>query len=320
MDSYLISIIVPVYNVELYISNCLDSLICQTYKNIEIIIVNDGSMDNSINICNKYSFNDNRIKIISQDNQGLSAARNNGLKHVKGNYFMFVDSDDMLESNCIEKLVDFAKNNVCDFVCCGTTYMSDDDNIRKQPKQSKLISNDKLIKMCFNEIDGITHSACGKLFKSELVNYIHFPVGKLYEDQFVMYKLMATFKAGVISGTTYIYRRRKESIITSRTNIDQKSKDLIDSIIELEDLIIKSIPSLKCALDEKKLRDYLVIIKINMINEYKNIYIEYSISKIKELKLFNLVVSKTPVTLLIQYFLIKCSYKLFYKVINFKRK
>lgn len=320
MNSDLISIIVPVYNVELYISDCLDSLIYQTYKNIEIIIINDGSMDNSINVCKQYSFDDNRIKIISQDNQGLSAARNNGLKHVKGNYFMFVDSDDMLELDCVEKLVNFAKNNDCDFVCCGTTYMSREEYVRKQPKQSKLISNDALIKMCFDEVNGITHSACGKLFKLELVNYIHFPVGKLYEDQFVMYKLMTTFKAGLINGTTYIYRRREESIITSNTNINQKSKDLIDSIIELENLVIKSIPSLKYVLNKKELREYLVIIKMNMINEYKNTYIEYSISKIKELKLFNLLISKTSLALLTQYFLIKCSYKLFYKVINFKRK
>ena len=101
-DEDLISIIVPVYNVEKYLEQCLESLLNQTYKNIEIIVVNDGSTDQSLDILKKYSFKDNRIKLYSQKNQGISAARNTALEHINGKYVMFVDSDDWIEINTCE--------------------------------------------------------------------------------------------------------------------------------------------------------------------------------------------------------------------------
>ena len=113
-----ISIIVPVYNVEKYLSECLDSIINQSYKNIEIILINDGSTDSSLEICQKYQKNDKRIKLISQANKGLSISRNNGMKIATGKYIMFVDSDDIIHSRMIEVLYKEIKNNKCQMAVC----------------------------------------------------------------------------------------------------------------------------------------------------------------------------------------------------------
>ena len=111
MKKWLVSIIVPVYNVENYVGECIESIKNQTYSNIEVIVVNDGSEDRSIEIINDMIRDDSRFTIINQKNQGLSVARNNGLKYAKGDYFFFVDSDDYIEKNCIEELL----NLICKY-------------------------------------------------------------------------------------------------------------------------------------------------------------------------------------------------------------
>lgn len=138
--SPLISIIVPVYNVEKYLSQCLDSLIYQTYKNIEILCVNDGSLDNSKNILDKYLLKDNRIKVINQKNQGLSAARNTGIAHANGKYIMFVDSDDWLELETCEIAVCEAEKEEADLVFWSYTREYD-----KNSKDKLFFWEDKTI-------------------------------------------------------------------------------------------------------------------------------------------------------------------------------
>lgn len=118
MEKDLVSVIIPVYNVATYLEKCIESVIAQTYENIQIILINDGSTDNSKKICEKYALLDNRIDVIEQKNEGVSSARNKGLEHVKGKYICFVDSDDYVEHNFIEVLVDNLKNNqmsICGF-------------------------------------------------------------------------------------------------------------------------------------------------------------------------------------------------------------
>lgn len=122
--SHQISIIIPVYNVESYLSKCLDSVLCQTYKNIEIICINDGSTDNSLDILNEYALKDNRIKIINQKNSGVSSARNSGLEIAKGDFIRFLDSDDYLPSNACSELINAALINDADIVIANTEYIS----------------------------------------------------------------------------------------------------------------------------------------------------------------------------------------------------
>ena len=117
-----ISIIIPVYNVESYLERCVDSVLAQTFEDFEVILVNDGSTDNSPEICDEYLTVDNRIKIIHKDNGGLSSARNSGLDIAKGRYIMFVDSDDWIERNMCQLLYDRIVNTECEMICCELFY------------------------------------------------------------------------------------------------------------------------------------------------------------------------------------------------------
>jgi glycosyltransferase involved in cell wall biosynthesis len=121
----LISIIVPVYKVEKFLSKCVDSILNQTYRNIEIILIDDGSPDNSPAICDEYAEKDNRIKVIHQRNAGLAGARNAGLAICRGEYIAFVDSDDYIEPNMMEAMLNAAVNNDCDIVRCNCATIKD---------------------------------------------------------------------------------------------------------------------------------------------------------------------------------------------------
>ncbi len=147
---FLISIIVPIYNAENYLTKCINSIINQTYKNIEIILVNDGSTDNSLKICKTFALNDKRIIIINQKNMGVSNARNAGINVAKGDYISFVDSDDTIENNYIQELIDNSNYGEFDVVICGYNdiYASNKKIENKMPQNIKLrgfISNDYVI-------------------------------------------------------------------------------------------------------------------------------------------------------------------------------
>ncbi|MBR3628081.1 MAG: glycosyltransferase family 2 protein [Elusimicrobia bacterium] len=134
-----ISVIVPTYNVEKYLSQCLDSILNQTFKDFECICINDGSTDNSLSILQKYASKDNRIKIINQENKGLSGARNAALKIVTGKYITFVDSDDFVSSDYLEKLINLAEKENSDIVYCRhKMYYSLDNKYEKGPNREKL--------------------------------------------------------------------------------------------------------------------------------------------------------------------------------------
>ena len=136
MNQKLISIVVPVYNVEEYLSRCLDSIINQTYKNIEIICVNDGSTDNSLKILTTYSELDYRIKIISQENQGLSEARNIGIKNSSGEYIGFIDSDDSIDEKYFEVLYNNLIIHDADISCAKTRYIGFNDVVKYNIKKN----------------------------------------------------------------------------------------------------------------------------------------------------------------------------------------
>ena len=132
MKEDLVSVIVPVYNMEKYLEKCLKSIIDQTYKKIEIIIVNDGSTDSSIEICNKFKENDNRIKIITKKNAGLGMARNTGLENANGEYVYFIDSDDYIEETLIEDNIKLIKEYKLDIVTFGAILFEENEKIIKE--------------------------------------------------------------------------------------------------------------------------------------------------------------------------------------------
>ncbi len=217
----LVSIIVPIYNLEGYISDCLNSLISQTYKNIEIILVNDGSTDNSKKICEEFCKLDNRIVLLNHiSNLGVVTSRNDGIRIAKGEYIVFVDGDDWAENNMIEFFINNIGNT--DLVCCGYYY---------EKTHSKIYNKDMLGIKNVNEILSesilavaesktiISNCLWGKIFKSQLVNRIFEsldPTITYAEDFVFVYKyLLLCNKVNFIPECLYHYRFREGSAVNS---------------------------------------------------------------------------------------------------------
>lgn len=185
MNQVLISIIIPIYNVENYLKNCLESVIQQTYKNIEIVLVNDESTDRSIRIAEEYVQKDNRIRLIHQENKGLSGARNTGLKEAKGDFVFYLDSDDKLVPNALELLLDAAEKYDAD-VAQGNFYYDYPDHLLLNQQQQKEVEvyNRNEAMWALLEHKTVLNFAWGKLIKTDLAKKHKFPEGKFYEDTF----------------------------------------------------------------------------------------------------------------------------------------
>ena len=175
-----VSIIIPVYNVEPYVARCIDSVVNQTYNNLQIIVVNDGSIDNSLQILNTY--NDDRLQIITKENGGLSSARNEGLKYVVGDYILFIDSDDWIHLNMINVMIKEAIKTDADIVSIYEKRVMSDDVIEEDMQIANVSSyqgKDCLSQLLLNRIPNY---AWGKLYRSELFtkSKVTFPVGQNY--------------------------------------------------------------------------------------------------------------------------------------------
>lgn len=236
MRDKLVSIIVPVYKVELYIRACVESIIRQKYKELEIILVDDGSDDDSGKICDEYAQIDNRIKVIHKINGGLSSARNAGLNICRGEYIAFVDSDDIINPDYIRVAMDiFEKNVDVDVVEVGYKSFYNE-------KEIELESGGKNIDMCFFDkeqakyslakyIDKVTNISWDKIYKRNLFENIRFPEGKIHEDEFTTYKILELIKKlAYCSAKLYYYRQRPNSIKTIKYNIKR-----LDSIQAFEE-------------------------------------------------------------------------------------
>lgn len=239
----LISIIIPVYNVEKYLKDCLESVIMQTYPNLEIILVDDGATDNCPQICDEYAKKDKRIKVIHRENAGLSSARNSGIDIAKGEYIMFVDSDDTIESNTAKDLYRLSKRYNTKIAICGRRYVFDDGKRIckvKEKIECKFSFEDAIREM--NRYYYFDMSAHGKLFNRELFRAIRFPVGKLSEDFFIMPSLFKL--AGNISYTSeplYNYLQRKNSITKNK----KINEDFLEAAKKQAELLEKESSNLK---------------------------------------------------------------------------
>lgn len=214
MKKDLISIVVPIYNVDKYLNKCIDSIINQTYKNIEIILVDDGSTDSSGKICDEYLKIDSRICVIHKKNGGLSDARNYGIEKAQGIYIGFIDSDDFINENMFELLYNNIIENNADISICGR-YINYEDG-------REIIQHKNLIKFAMDKKEGLIKlnsfsyfdmSACDKLYKRELFDNIRFPFGKKCEDYYTMYKLFDKSDTIFYDSTPmYHYYQREGSI------------------------------------------------------------------------------------------------------------
>lgn len=210
-----VSVIVPVYKVEKYIKRCLNSIVNQTYRDLEIILVDDGSPDNCGKICDEYAKQDSRIKVLHQENGGQSKARNEAMKIAKGDYFCFVDSDDYIATNMIERLVSLAQHNQADISMIDYTFFSGEQaDVAKQNEDKCLIfTNVELIKNMHTVPGELYVVMWGKLFKRELFEGITFPEGRICEDLAILYKLYDQSNKAVYSAEVlyYYYRNNVDS-------------------------------------------------------------------------------------------------------------
>ena len=211
-----ISIIVPVYNVEPYLRRCVNSIINQTYKNLDIILVDDGSTDHSGEICDEYATKDNRIKVIHRENGGLSAARNTGLNIAKGEYVYFVDSDDYIERETCEIALSYAVNQQANIVCFGYREIFPSGQIINHSMDfSGIIEKPEIIGKLVLEERGLRDFVWNKLFSRHLFDDIKFPEGRTFEDIFVMHRLFdCAYTIYIIPNILYNYNRRDGSITT----------------------------------------------------------------------------------------------------------
>lgn len=216
-DFPLISVIVPIYKVERFLSQCIDSIIKQTYKNLEIILVNDGSPDKCGEICEDYAQKDNRIQVIHKKNGGLSDARNAALDIAKGEYITFIDSDDYITNDYIEYLWHILSNNNADISAVVHKSFIDGETpiTTTTSRKVEVLSTNEYLSKIFYQSD-VNTGAQTKLFKKELFNDIRFPKGFIYEDLLTIYRLITQSTTIVISNYMgYLYRERNESIMGS---------------------------------------------------------------------------------------------------------
>lgn len=219
MSSPLVSVIVPVYNVEPYLRECVDSIIAQTYFNLEIILVDDGSPDKCPEICDEYAKKDNRVKVIHQNNGGLAHARNVGIANSNGEYLTFVDSDDYVSNDYVESLYKGLIESEADISIASLIAFKESESFGVALKRTPFVEVTK--KDYFKEYVSIKAeksmpfiTAWNKLYKKELFREIKYPKGKLYEDAFTTYKLIDKAKKIVYSTTKlYYYRLNPQSIL-----------------------------------------------------------------------------------------------------------
>ena len=273
----MISVIVPVYNVEEYLEECLESIKRQTYTDIEVILVNDGSIDRSKEICERYCEKDSRFKLVNQENKGLSGARNRGMLESKGEFISFVDSDDVLKEDMLEQLMKQMTSEDIDIVECWYTNEKQELEL-STPKNVKTIfqgdSKDALVSLCKDNI--VRLNAVAKLFRRQVIINFPFLEGLFYEDVYGGIGILKHIRKMVkINYIGYYYRDRQGSIMNREFNI--KNLDLFTICDKLEQLYQGDTDSL--AYIHRRLFHLVLMHVVDYHifegNPYKEKYVEY---------------------------------------------
>ena len=259
----LVSVIIPVYNVQQYLREAIESVLCQTFQNLEIIIVDDGSSDGSGEICDEYR-SDPRVKVIHQENQGLSAARNTGLDIMTGDIVAFLDSDDAYLPDMIQTMTDAMEREGADIAICRNVRICTEGRMQNMQipqarengsgsRQETLTGTEALRQLIKGRFDkGIDHTTWNKVYAASLWKDIRFPVGRICEDTFTTYKLLASAgKVVVIPDVLILYRLRKGSL--SQTFSVHNLRDYFDAVRQLEDYVQDHVPAV---FSEDELRVY----------------------------------------------------------------
>ena len=239
----LISVIIPVYNVAPYVDRCIESVIKQTYTNIEILLIDDGSTDESGQICDRYQKVDKRIQVYHKKNGGLSYARNYGIDRASGKYITFIDSDDYVSKQYVFYLYTMIKKYDADLSICAYKESRQDNyefcdnrNIEECIDQKEAFT-----RYCYQ--NQIAQNAWGKLYAKFIFHELRYPLKKLYEDEAIFYKVLDQCKKIVVgSGAHYLYYKRNDGIIRGKF-VDQKY-DYVNSTKEVVNYIQKKYPDI----------------------------------------------------------------------------
>lgn len=252
----LISVILPIYNVEKYLNKSVDSVLNQTYRNLEVILVDDGSPDNSGEICDEYAKKDERVKVIHKQNGGLSDARNAGIKIATGEYITLVDSDDYIEKDYVEFLYNLIlENNAQMSICSHSAIYENGTILKKETHERAILTPEETLKRILYD-DGIDISAWAKMYKKELFDEIQYPKGRLFEDAATTYKLVDECKIIVLgSESKYNYIIRNNSITTA--TFSSNKMQLITSTEEMCNYVKSKYPQLEMAANRRLMYAYL---------------------------------------------------------------
>lgn len=248
----LITVIVPVYKVEPYIRRCIESITSQTYANLEIILVDDGSPDSCGLICDEYAQKDCRVTVIHKQNGGLSDARNAGLKHMRGKYVAFVDSDDYVSPEYIGRLYAALTENDADIAVCAEAFVGENPDGSTFPMKRPLRDVDGTVNMtaedalsCMLRQDIFDASAWAKLYRSALFSDVRFPVGYAYEDIGTTHRLMLKSRRVTYIGEhLYYYLQREGSILHTGGN-SKRFWDGLEMTKSQRERILEVIPALE---------------------------------------------------------------------------
>ena len=252
----LITVVVPVYKVEKYIDRCVNSIIDQTYKNLEIILVDDGSPDKCGKICDDYAKKDDRIVVIHKENGGLSDARNAGIHAANGKYITFIDSDDYIKNDYVEFLYNLIiENDVMISICSHTVIYDTGLKIEKETGEFSVLDTKTAIKRILYD-DNIDISAWAKMYDIKLFDDIEYPKGRLFEDSAVTCRILSKCeKVAIGSKSKYFYMIRSDSITNAKFN--KKKMDLITSTEEMGQYILEKYPDLQDAVNRRVMYAYL---------------------------------------------------------------
>lgn len=312
----LISIIVPIYNVEKYLGRCVDSLINQTYTNIEIILVDDGSPDNCPQLCDELAKTDDRIVVLHKPNGGLSDARNAGIAVAKGDFIGFVDSDDYISTDMYERLYSYISKTDADIAMCRYRRFSGekctDLTDSSTGKYIELSTSDTLTNMYGMEGEIYT-VAWNKLYKRSAIGDIRYPVKKLNEDEFTTYKFMANAKKIVFTDDVlYYYFYNNNSITTNKNYLS--NHDIYEALDERNKYLENKGFSNIEPLTQKLYLDRIVTRSRNLYKSDKNAALELHKIYVDR---YNKVKNMVPG---IGYKIYKISPQLYYFLLNIKSK
>ena len=321
-----ISIIIPIYNADKYLENCLDSILCQTYTNFELILINDGSQDMSFQICKRYEKIDGRIKLYNQNNSGASSARNKGLSLAKGEYVIFIDSDDLLDKDMLEFLINNAKSEKADISICGYRVRTLDNKEIKyyDSQQSKTLNREQTIIEFFLN-DGFGIGLWNKLFKRKVLQDIVFSTDIIINEdkRFIFDAILNSEQNIFVDKCKYNYIKRDNSITASK--FSQKNFDPLKG----NEYIRKKLEDIKFLDKENiiKANEIITLIRLNRSLTFSKDKKKYKkeLKKIrKEIKKVNIKPIKQYlqmfdfIELLILKYFEYCYYIIFYCLIRIK--